>query len=155
MTVRTKKKINEIVKEIDELNSSREELIIQLNEAMRFGDLSENAEYIETKKKLTENAIRSSKLNSILRRAQVADDDIKTQKDYVDIFANVKLENLENNSISNYMLVDEEESSLFEDKISITSPIGRLLKNKKKNDVIEISLNNNRRKYKIIDITYE
>ena len=122
---------------------------------MRFGDLSENAEYIETKKKLTENAIRSSKLNSILRRAQVADDDIKTQKDYVDIFANVKLENLENNSISNYMLVDEEESSLFEDKISITSPIGRLLKNKKKNDVIEISLNNNRRKYKIIDITYE
>lgn len=155
MTVLTKKKINEIVKEIDELNSSREELIIQLNEAMRFGDLSENAEYIETKKKLTENAIRSSKLNSILRRAQVADDDIKTQKDYVDIFANVKLENLENNSISNYMLVDEEESSLFEDKISITSPIGRLLKNKKKNDVIEISLNNNRRKYKIIDITYE
>ena len=155
MTVLTKKKINEIVKEIDELNSSREELIIQLNEAMRFGDLSENAEYIETKKKLTENDIRSSKLNSILRRAQVADDDIKTQKDYVDIFANVKLENLENNSISNYMLVDEEESSLFEDKISITSPIGRLLKNKKKNDVIEISLNNNRRKYKIIDITYE
>ena len=155
MTVLTKKKISEIVKEIDELNSSREELIIQLNEAMRFGDLSENAEYIETKKKLTENAIRSSKLNSILRRAQVADDDIKTQKDYVDIFANVKLENLENNSISNYMLVDEEESSLFEDKISITSPIGRLLKNKKKNDVIEISLNNNRRKYKIIDITYE
>ena len=55
---------------------------------MRFGDLSENAEYIETKKKLTENAIRSSKLNSILRRAQVADDDIKTQKDYVDMKKN-------------------------------------------------------------------
>ena len=52
MTVLTKKKISEIVKEIDELNSSREELIIQLNEAMRFGDLSENAEYIETKKKI-------------------------------------------------------------------------------------------------------
>ena len=132
MIVLTKKKIDEIVQEIDELSKSRETLIVQLNEAIQLGDLSENAEYIEAKKKLAENNRRSLKLNNILKNAEIADEGNKTQKDYIDIFATVKIENLENNSISNYMLVDEEESSLLEDKISITSPIGKLLKNKKK-----------------------
>ena len=154
MIVLTKKKIDEIVQEIDELSKSRETLIVQLNEAIQLGDLSENAEYIEAKKKLAENNRRSLKLNNILKNEEIADEGNKTQKDYIDIFATVKIENLENNSISNYMLVDEEESSLLEDKISITSPIGKLLKNKKKNDIIEIVLNNIKRKYKIIDIAY-
>ena len=154
MAVLSKKKINEIIKEIEQLTSEREPLLAQIKEARELGDLSENAEYIESKKKLTENNMRYNKLNNILSNAHVEEDSNKINKDYVDIFATVELEDLEDKYISKYTIVEEEEESVFEDKISITSPVGKQLKNKKKNDTIEVVLNKKTKKYKIKDLYY-
>ena len=43
----SKKKFVELLKELDDLNERRPEVLKQLNDARLLGDLSENAEYIE------------------------------------------------------------------------------------------------------------
>lgn len=151
----SKSKFVELLKELDDLNERRPEVLKQLNDARLLGDLSENAEYIEAKKTLREINIRLSDLTNLLKKATVKDDiDNPEDKDYVDIFATVKIKNIDTNSEIEYILVSEEESSLIDNKISITSPIGQKLKNKKVDDVIEINAPKGIIKYKVMSISY-
>ena len=151
----SKNKFVELLKELDDLNERRPEVLKQLNDARLLGDLSENAEYIEAKKTLREINIRLSDLTNLLKKATVKDEkDNPEGKDYVDIFATVKIKNIDTNSEIEYILVSEEESSLIDNKISITSPIGQKLKDKKVNDVIEINAPKGIIKYKVMSISY-
>ena len=149
----SRKKVDEIVFEINELNKTRPEVLKQLDEAIQLGDLSENAEYIEAKKKLREIDKRSLELNKILNNAVISDEDC-ISKNYVDIFAKVVLKNISNNTISEYSLVSEEEASIFDNQISITSPLGSVLNHKKVNDIVELTAPKGILKYQIIDIKY-
>ena len=151
----SKQKFVDLLKELDSLHERRPEVLKQLNEARLMGDLSENAEYIEAKKTLREINIRLSELTNLLKNVTVKEaTEQNTNKDYVDIFATVKLTNLKTDSTIEYILVSEEESSLMENKISITSPIGEKLKGKKINDVVEINAPRGIIQFKIIDIKY-
>ena len=151
----SKNKFVELLKELDDLNERRPEVLKQLNDARLLGDLSENAEYIEAKKTLREINIRLSDLTNLLKKATVKDEkDNPEDKDYVDIFATVKIKNIDTNSEIEYILVSEEESSLIDNKISITSPIGQKLKDKKVDDVIEINAPKGIIKYKVMSISY-
>ena len=151
----SKKKFVELLKELDELHERRPEVLKQLNDARLLGDLSENAEYIEAKKTLREINIRLNDLTNLLKNVTVKDEkDNDEGKDYVDIFATVKLKNTNSNSEIEYSLVSEEESSLIDNKISITSPIGEKLKNKKVNDIIEINAPKGIIKFQIMSISY-
>jgi transcription elongation GreA/GreB family factor len=151
----SKKKFVELLKELDELHERRPEVLKQLNDARLLGDLSENAEYIEAKKTLREINIRLNDLTNLLKNVTVKDEkDNDEGKDYVDIFATVKLKNTNSNSEIEYSLVSEEESSLIDNKISITSPIGEKLKNKKVNDIIEINAPKGIIQFQIMSISY-
>lgn len=151
----SKKKFVELLKELDDLHERRPEVLKQLNDARLLGDLSENAEYIEAKKTLREINIRLSDLTNLLKNVTVKDEkDSDNNKDYVDIFATVKLRNISSNSEIEYSLVSEEESSLIDNKISITSPIGEKLKNKKVNDIIEINAPKGIIQFQIMSISY-
>ena len=150
----SKSKFVELLKELDELHEKRPEVLKQLNDARLLGDLSENAEYIEAKKALREINIRLNDLTNLLKNVTVNDETNSNDKDYVDIFATVKLKNITTNSEIEYSLVSEEESSLMENKISITSPIGEKLKNKKVNDIIEINAPRGIIQFQIMSISY-
>ena len=151
----SKQKFVDLLKELDSLHERRPEVLKQLNEARLMGDLSENAEYIEAKKTLREINIRLSELTNLLKNVTVKEaTEDNTNKDYVDIFATVKLNNLKTNSTIEYILVSEEESSLMENKISISSPIGEKLKGRKVNDLVEINAPRGIIQFKIIDIKY-
>ena len=150
----SKSKFVELLKELDELHEKRPEVLKQLNDARLLGDLSENAEYIEAKKALREINIRLNDLTNLLKNVTVNDETNGNDKDYVDIFATVKLKNITTNSEIEYSLVSEEESSLMENKISITSPIGEKLKNKKVNDIIEINAPRGIIQFQIMSISY-
>ena len=149
----SRKKADEIVSEINELNKARPKIVAQLEAAVQLGDLSENSEYIEAKKKLAENNIKCRKLNNILNNATIADENV-TEKNYVDIFANVVIKDIDNDTTFKYSLVSEEEASIFDNQISITSPLGSALKHKKVNDIVKINAPRGAIEYQIIAIKY-
>lgn len=149
----SRKKADEIVSEINELNRIRPEIVAQLEAAVQLGDLSENAEYIEAKKKLAENDIKFNKLNNILNNATISDENI-TKKNYVDIFAKVVIKDMNDNTTFEYTLVSEEEASIFDNKISITSPLGSALNRRRVNDIVKIDAPRGVIEYQIIEINY-
>lgn len=149
----SRKKADEIVSEINELNRIRPEIVAQLEAAVQLGDLSENAEYIEAKKKLAENDIKCNKLNNILNIATISDENI-TKKNYVDIFAKVVIKDMNDNTTFEYTLVSEEEASIFDNKISITSPLGSALNRRRVNDIVKIDAPRGVIEYQIIEINY-
>lgn len=149
----SRKKADEIRLELNELNSVRPEILKQIDEAIQLGDLSENAEYIEAKKKLRENDKRCLELNNILNNAIISNEN-EIKKDYIDIFAKVTLKDINNGIISEYSFVSEEEASILNNQISITSPLGNILNHKKVNDIVELNAPNGISKYQVIDIKY-
>ena len=72
--------------------------------------------------------------------------------DKIYILHNVKLRDLKTKEEFVYKLVSPEESDLEQDKISVTSPMGKQLLGKKKNDEVELDVPAGKLKYKILDI---
>jgi len=102
----------------------------QIAEARDKGDLSENAEYDAAKEAQGLHELKISKLEESVGYARVIDvSEIDTSK--VSILSKVKIKNLSNNMVFNYMIVSEEESNLKENKLSVQSPIGKGLLGKK------------------------
>ena len=147
-------KIDEISTQIDKLLERREVVVKQLNEAREKGDLSENAEYSAAKEELGDISKKISKLENTLTHA-VRVDKKMIKKDFIDIFAHVKIENVKDLKVREYTLVSEVEASPMNNKISINSPIGRALKNKKTNDKISVKTPAGISEYKIISFNYD
>ena len=77
--------------------------------------------------------------------------DIDTSK--VSVLSKVKIKNLTNNIIFNYMLVSEEESNLSENKLSVKSPIGKGLLGKKKGESVKVEIPSGNIEFKILNIS--
>ena len=153
-TILSEEKVKEIVEELKRLMELRPSILRDLDDARQLGDLSENAEYTEAKKNLYEIDKKCSKLNSILKDATILDTTENKNKNFVDLFANVTLKNTKDGKEKTYLLVSEEESSLVDNKISITSPLGSILKNKRVNDIVELNAPCGIIKYEILEIKY-
>ncbi len=106
-------------------------------EAREKGDLKENAEYdaakeaqghLEDKIKQMESAIALTRI--------VSEGDIDTSK--VSILTKVTITNLGLKKTFTYKLVSESEANIKEQKISVSSPIGKGLLGKKIGDIAEI-----------------
>jgi len=65
----------------------------------------------------------------------------------------VTLKDVKTKKILKYKLVSPEEANFDENKISVTSPIGKGLIGKKVNDVVKISVPAGEFSYQIIDIS--
>jgi transcription elongation factor GreA len=124
----------------------------QLAEARDKGDLSENAEYDAAKEAQALLEMRISKLEETLATSRVLPkEDIDTSK--VSILTKVTVKNKETNNNSTYTLVSENEANVKENKISVNSPIGRGLLDKKIGDVVDIKVPFGMIKLEVINIT--
>jgi transcription elongation factor GreA len=121
-------------------------------EAREKGDLKENAEYdaakeaqghLEDKIKQLEAAIATTRI--------LSEDSIDTSK--VGILTTVTITNMGLKKTFTYKLVSESEANIKEQKISITSPIGKGLIGKKVGDVAEIQTPGGLMKFTIDNIT--
>jgi transcription elongation factor GreA len=65
----------------------------------------------------------------------------------------VKLKNIKNGAVMEYMLVAENEADLKAGKISIETPIAKGLLGKKKGDVAKIQVPNGLLEFEILDIS--
>jgi transcription elongation factor GreA len=130
----------------------RKEIAKQLEHARGFGDLSENAEYETAKQEQALNEAKVSELVGYLSSASIIDDlDIARDKAYIG--AKVKLFDLKEDEELEYMLVSEAEADFLENKISVTSPVGKALLGKMENDEVEIQVPAGVLRYKILQIS--
>lgn len=124
----------------------------QIAEARDKGDLSENAEYDAAREAQGMLEARIAKLEDMLANARLVDaSHVDTSK--VSILTKVKIKNLKNSQIVQYMLVNQTEANLKEGKISIDSPIGRGLMGKKVGDKVEITVPAGTIPFQIVDIS--
>ena len=116
-----------------ELPSVREAIA----EARDKGDLSENFEYHAAKREQSRLLGRIRFKQRVLENARVLDASLMSH-DSVQLLSRVEMTNMGNGSRMTYMIVSPHEANLREGKISIKSPIGQALLNKKVGDVVEV-----------------
>lgn len=148
----TKDRLHELETELNILKSKgRKEVAEKIAEARAHGDLSENAEYDAAKNEQEQLELRIARFEETLSRVKIISaDDLPNDKIY--ILHNVKLKDLKTKEEFCYKLVSPEEADLEQDKISVTSPIGKSLMGRKKNEEVEIIVPAGKLKYKILDI---
>lgn len=113
-------------------HGDRPKIVQEVSDAAALGDRSENAEYIYGKKKLREIDRRIRELSLLLDKLTVIDP--KTQRsDKIQFGATVEVED-EDGQARTYMLVGEDEVDGKLGRISMVSPIGKALLNKKVGD---------------------
>lgn len=151
-TYLTKKGYEKLVEDLEQLkNVKRRQLSKAIGEARAHGDLSENAEYDAAREAQAQNEQKIAELEAKLGFARIIDDE-NISKDEVLIGATVKLKDLDTSEELEYTLVSELESDYAQGKISITSPVGKGLMNRKLNEEVEIKIPAGILRYKILDI---
>jgi transcription elongation factor GreA len=148
----TRERLSALEQELRELKTTGRKSIAQkISDARGHGDLSENAEYDAAKEEQQHHELKIAKIEATLSRAKIiAARDLPNDKIY--ILSRVKLKDLKTQEQFEYLLVSPEESNFEENKISVTSPIGKALLGKKKGDSVEIKVPVGLLKYEILDI---
>ena len=103
----------------------RQEIIKKIGEAKEQGDLSENAEYEAAREEQGKIEGEISKLEAELKNCQIIDEEKSDDK--VVFGSVVTLKDIEYDEELEYKLVGPLEASILDNKISIESPIGKLI----------------------------
>ncbi len=148
----TRERLVELENELHELKTNgRKHMASAIAEARGHGDLSENAEYDAAKEEQQHLELRIQKLEITLSRAKLIEaKDLPNDKVY--ILSRVKVKDLKTKDSFEYLLVSPEEANYENNKISVTSPIGKALLGKKKGDELSITVPAGILNYQIIDI---
>jgi len=121
-------------------------------EARDKGDLSENFEYHAAKREQSRLLGRIRFKQRVLEYARVLDTS-RLGSDKVGLLSRVEMTNLTNEAHMAYTLVNPHEANLREGKISVKSPIGQALLNRKVGDVVEVRVPVGIQKLRIESIT--
>jgi len=142
--------LEKIKQELDERkNTRRKEITHRIEEAIKLGDLSENAEYHEAKDDQGMNEARIRELEEIIKSSEI----IKT----TDISKNninlgTKLKATSNGKEYDFTIVGANEANPGEGLISNESPLGKAMIGKKKGDQVEVETPAGKISYKITNI---
>lgn len=148
----TRERLHELETELNKLKSNgRKDIAEKIADARGHGDLAENAEYDAAKVEQEHLEMKILKLEETLSRVKIISaNDLPDDKIY--ILHTVKLRDLNTKEEFTYKLVSPEESDLDNNKISVSSPLGKTLLGKKIKDEIELDVPAGKIKYKILDI---
>ncbi|MDY6854623.1 MAG: transcription elongation factor GreA [Thermodesulfobacteriota bacterium] len=142
-----------IVKQLEEeLKNLERELVIELpkeiGKAAAHGDLRENAEYQAAKERQTFLQARIAQIHERINAISL----IKIEnlpKDKIAFGSKVLLEDLNTGQEVSYELVTPEEVDPKKGKISVASPVGKVLLNKEVGDEIIINLPAKKMEYEV------
>lgn len=142
----TKEGFEKVKKDLFDLEEKRKVAVINLQKAREMGDLSENGAYKAARFELSgiDREIRLKKIN--LRFGEVIEN-LKSEN--LDFGNKVVLE-YDGKKVE-YILVGPQESDPRLGKLSVESPIGRVLIGKKVGDEVKVSLPSGVKIYKILN----
>ncbi|MFT7327933.1 MAG: transcription elongation factor GreA [Crocinitomicaceae bacterium] len=147
----TKEKKKSLEVEIEHLKTSvRANILERLAFSKSLGDLSENAEYHDSKDAQGKNEARISQIEYILKNAVVVE--VNTDGT-VGLGSKVVLVKKETGEEKSYQLVGNEEADFSAGKISFESPIGAALMSKKKGDAVGVTTPKGEIIYKINNVS--
>ncbi len=140
-------------KELEQLTLvQRPDISQQIAEARDKGDLSENAEYDAAKEAQGLLEMRIARLEGMLAKARIIDE-TKIDTSHVQILNKVKIKNIKNSQLIEYMLVSENEADIKSGKISVATPIAKGLLGKEVGDVVEIQVPSGVMSFEIMEIS--
>ena len=149
----TKERVSQIEHELRQLKTKgRKEIAQKIADARSHGDLSENADYDAAKDEQGMLEMKISKLESMLAKSQVIQAD-EFPNDKIYILSKVKIKNIANGNISDYMMVSPEEADFEQNKLSVTSPLGKSLMGKIVGDVAVLKVPIGTTQFEIIEIS--
>ncbi len=132
--------------------TERPKIVAEIKRTMEMGDLSENAEYHAAKEAQRHMEKKLSDLEFKLSRVQLVDVDA-IPKDKAYLFAKVLVKDESSGEEVEYILTPPDEADIYEDKISVKSPIGAALLGKGVGDAVEVQVPKGTIKYKILKIS--
>lgn len=148
----TKQGYESLKQELEHLKAvERPKNIRAIEEARSHGDLSENAEFSAAKERQAFIVARLSELSYKLSNADIIDPD-KITKDRAVFGCMVVLENTDTGENVEYQLVGSDESNIKAGRISVSSPLGKLIIGKKPGDEIMLQAPGGQRRYELIEI---
>lgn len=151
----TVKGAEQLKEELHRLRSEDRPNVIQaIAEARAQGDLSENAEYEAAKERQSFIEGRITELEAKLSNAQVIDPTTLHADGRCVFGATIRLEDLESGEMTTYQIVGEDEASIKDGKISISSPIARALIGRTEGEVAEVVAPGGIKEYDIIEVLY-
>lgn len=145
----TREGLEKLKKELEYLkNVTRKEMAERLKKSLAFGDLSENAEYIEAKESQAFLEGRITRLTNLIENAVVAPD--QKMRGFAQIGSTILVQNKKGGE--KFQLVGIGEVSPLEGKISVDSPLGKALLNQPEGAVVVVRTQNSKIEYKIVKI---
>jgi len=147
----TEEKKKELESELQDLKGPKRKAILEsLEYAKSLGDLSENAEYHQTREDQGKLEERIAKIESVLQSAQVVRGG---GGDVIGVGSKVKVQKEKSNEEKFYQIVGSEEADMTQGKISNRSPFGEAIFGKKKGDNISFKTPGGVVNYKIISVS--
>lgn len=145
----TSQDINKMQEELDyRISVVRKDLHDKIVEAKEFGDLSENAEYHETRRAKSRNEGRIEYLREMIRTAKIIE---PTKKDdTVSLLDKVEVMFEDDNSIVEYEISTTVGQDASNGKISKESPFGKAIIGKKVGDRVLVKVNDEISYYVVI-----
>ena len=136
----TKQRLIEIEEELRVMRlHGRRDIAQRIAEARAQGDLSENAEYDAAREEQGLLELRIRKMESVLQRSAIIDES-NIQTDKVGIMTKVTVTNTKTGNENIYQMVSQEEADFDHGRISVNSPIGKALMNKKVGESVQVKV---------------
>ena len=147
----TAEKKKELEIELKELKGpKRKEILDNLEYAKSLGDLSENAEYHQTREEQGKLEERIKRIENILQSAQVVSGG---GGEIIEIGSKVVVQKEDSTEQKTYQIVGSEEADMAQGKISNRSPFGEAIFGRKKGETISFKTPNGEVNYKIINVS--
>ncbi len=149
----TAKGLQKLQEELENLQTTgRKEVADRLNEAISYGDLSENAEYDEAKNQQAFLEARILELEDQIKNAEIIDETkVKTGVVQIGSTVTLKIEGEKDNH--EYTIVGSTEADPIMHKISNESPVGEAIIGKKVKDVVTVKAPGGEFKYEIVKVS--
>lgn len=145
----TREGLEKLKKELGYLKDiKRKEIAERLEKCLAFGDLTENAEYHETKEEQAFIEGRILELEELVRNAVVVSEE--KDKMYAQVGSTVLVS--AGPKKEEFKIVGAEEADPLAGKISVNSPLGKAFMNQPKGAVIEVKTPKGITQYKILKI---
>lgn len=152
MTVAGAERLRE---ELDQLKRiERPRISKAIAEAREHGDLRENAEYHAAREQQSFSEGRIKDIESKLSVAQIIDIAEITPCGRVIFGSTVEILNVESEEVLRYQIVGEDEASVKESKISVTSPMARSLVSKEVGDLVVVRTPGGDSEYEIVSVLH-
>jgi transcription elongation factor GreA len=146
----TKEGLEKIKQEIEERKTkTRKEIADEIDHAQQQGDLSENASYKAAMEKKEMNEAQILKLEETMQKATVVEE--KEQKGKINMGSKVRLKNLASDKEFSYQIVGQNEADPISGKISIQSPLGAAMVNKRKGSRFRVDMPAGKTEFEILE----